>query len=85
MHKLNEHLEYFMECYVILALIVAAGFCLGLVGVAIQYTDASAMRQLGYEAKVVNLRCYAKTKYSQRWLTCDTVSKNQLELTHEEQ
>jgi len=81
----QNHLDHFMELYVLLACIIGFFFCLALVGIAIQYTDASSLRQLGYEAKVINLQCYAKTKTGQRWLTCGALTKNQLEVTHEEQ
>jgi hypothetical protein len=44
------------------------------------YLRADSMRQLGYEAKVINLDCYAK--YKGRWFRCTSVIDNQVQVTN---
>lgn len=41
---------------------------------------ADALRQLGYETKVVNFNCYAK--HQGRWVSCDTAVNNQVQVTN---
>ena len=41
--------------------------------------DVSTMQQAGYSARRVNLSCIAE--YQGRWLDCDTVLKNQVQVT----
>ena len=40
--------------------------------------DANSMTKLGYETRLVNGVCYAK--YKDRWLECNSVAKNQIEV-----
>lgn len=44
----------------------------------LSYITRNSLEQLGYEAKMVNLDCYAK--YEGRWLLCESIVKNQHEV-----
>jgi hypothetical protein len=40
--------------------------------------EKNSMESLGYEAKVINVECFAK--FNGRWISCDAVTKNQIEI-----
>lgn len=77
---MRDHFEIYGVLYVIVGLIIS--FILLVFGLAVwgEYLQANAMRELGYETKVVNLDCYAK--YQDRWLACKAVANNQVQITH---
>ncbi len=75
----NEIKEIFKAAtYIILAFI---GFVFLMVFIG-NLWEANTMEKIGYQTKLVNLTCFAKQ--NDRWVLCDAVAKNQVQLITEE-